>query len=125
MSRLSCARAGCGHVICLDAATEQRLRETHASFFCPAQHSNYFPQKTDAEKEIERLKGDVRREADHRHSWMSLYDRTVEQRDEARRLSRTCPLCGTRFRTPRRLPEHLAEAHGAELASPLSIEALR
>lgn len=46
--------ASCGVPFGMTADMEQRRRQDHVKFYCPAGHVNYFNGKTDAEKQQER-----------------------------------------------------------------------
>jgi hypothetical protein len=102
-NRLSCAREGCYAVITLHPDDEQRLRQTHETFYCPAGHRNYFPGKTDQEKRIEQLERTLASIREDRAEW--IHELGTEQ-DRVRFLvrgSQVCPLgCG--WHSTRRLP---------------------
>lgn len=125
MASYTCAEPGCACTICLTDGQERRLRETHATFYCPLRHSNWFPGKSAQEKKVEELERSLRltNKACDR-AWEVVEEQRVAT-SSARRAARTCPLCGTRFRTARRLPDHLVDAHGAQVSAPLEIEAVR
>lgn len=99
---INCASQGCYAIITLHPTDEDRLRQTHERFYCPAGHSNYFPGKTKQEKRLDELERQLA-------AAESLRDRLVAQRDvcddivgELRRGLTVCPLgCG--WHTPRRL----------------------
>jgi len=42
--------AGCGVLFALPSHLEQEVRRTHATFYCPNGHNNYFPAETEAER---------------------------------------------------------------------------
>lgn len=126
----TCAAAGCQNVIRLHHATEQKLRETHESFYCPAGHSNYFPGKTDEEKKIDRLNTTIVRMEQRALRFRGLWEEALEQREDWKLQAKSCPFeCG--YRVVRKskpenisiaLAMHLVEAHGAVL--PVAEEAL-
>lgn len=104
---IACATENCGHTICMKPEVQARYRRTHATYRCPAGHSNYYPAETEEEAELRRAKHMLDR-------WRELWDRERKEHEKARLLARTCPLCGVLIpRTRRRLPDHLREAHGA------------
>ena len=51
-----CNCAECGVSFAFPAALAKRREEDHKSFFCPNGHSNYYPQKSEAEILLERLR---------------------------------------------------------------------
>lgn len=135
MSNIGCAREGCYATICLDAKGEQRLRETHETFYCPAGHKNYFPGKTDEQKRIDRLERKLRES-------VSTIGRFHGQRETLIGVLRQCPICAA---TPWRampigrngnrrwsfeddiarvrawMAAHLVEAHGASLTADVGV----
>lgn len=99
-----CARAGCSNDICLDPATVKRLRESHATFYCPLGHHNYFPDKTDQEKELERLREQL--------DWA---ERRIQWRDDDLDRARTnCIWTGCSFtaKSHNGLLTHMRATHG-------------
>lgn len=116
MGVVQCCHEGCAHRICFEEGVYQRLRDTGEWWFCPAGHRQHFTDTKESRQRqrIEQLERLVRSHED----WLEgAWDRYREERaahTETRRRARTCPLCGTVFRTPRRIPDHLVEAHGAE-----------
>lgn len=115
MSKIVCAEPACGNVMCLDDAVEQRLRETHAHFYCPMGHSNYFPGKTEDEKKIESLE----RTIGHLKNRVEYRDDIIERMQVA---AGRCPWPGCEFHTEhvtwnygwdlRPLAAHLRASHG-------------
>ena len=49
----------CGAQSLLPAERIRKLRQSHATFYCPNGHSQYFPGKTAEEKRIEQLEREV------------------------------------------------------------------
>ncbi len=45
-----CNCATCGMSFAMPSAVNRRLHECHNAFYCPAGHSNYYPQKSKAEQ---------------------------------------------------------------------------
>lgn len=125
MSAYACCHEGCGHRICFDDAVERRLRQTGEWWVCPAGHQQHFdPKPTKDQKriaELERLLQFAEEGADR--AWEHYWEERRKGTD-ARRVARTCPICGTVFRTPRLMPEHLVDAHGAAMSTPLDVEAV-
>ena len=104
---IACATEKCGHTICMKPEVQARYRRTHETYRCPAGHANYYPAETDEEKDLRRAKATLNR-------WRELWDRERAEHNAARKLARTCPLCGMVIpRTRRHLPEHLRTVHGA------------
>lgn len=96
---INCARKGCYAIITLHPDDERRLRRTHEEFWCPAGHSNYFPDKTAEEEEIERLE----RRAEHNEEWAIREQETADRLRALAGAMQVCPTgCGWRGR--RRLP---------------------
>ena len=50
-----CNCSGCGISFAMPEAHAMRLEECHNTFYCPAGHTNYYPQKSDIELMRERL----------------------------------------------------------------------
>lgn len=57
---VKCTCAQCGVVFGLEATHEAKLRQSHDGFHCPNGHSLCFNGKTEAEKERDRLKEQLR-----------------------------------------------------------------
>jgi hypothetical protein len=55
-----CVCASCGVTFGLDSEHELKLRQSHAQFYCPNGHFLVFGGKTEAEKERDRLKEQLR-----------------------------------------------------------------
>jgi hypothetical protein len=124
--------ANCGAPIMLHRQHDKRLRESHATFYCPAGHSNYFPGKTQQQKDLDELGVLVKR---LRRSLARTNDRWGIEIKASKGLARAvqvCPLgCGhigtrrlpwqpdendlSRFvdRVGHDLTEHLVAAHNA------------
>ena len=125
MATYACFQEGCGHRICLDDHVEKRLRRTGEWFVCPAGHRQHFtPGPTADQKRIAELERQAKFLDDALGNAWDRWQEKDDQARDARRAARTCPLCKTVFRTPRHLPEHLADAHGAQMAAPLEFEAV-
>lgn len=60
----------CGVPFGLTEEHQRRLRRTHEWFYCPNGHRQYYPGKTDNEKKIERLEGQV---CGLKREWTDLY----------------------------------------------------
>lgn len=111
----ACATEGCGHIICLTAQHEQRLRRTHETFVCPAGHRQGFYDESDDEKTIRLLRRQLNQAWARVSGWQA---QARYMRDELR----FCPLdCGFRVKrvwTPdsirARMATHLVDVHGAE-----------
>ena len=59
----------------------KQLRESHATFFCPSGHSQWYTQKSEAEK----LREEITRLIRERDHWKSEYCRVSEEKRAARR----------------------------------------
>jgi hypothetical protein len=104
----------CGTPVEFPPGVEAALRGSGSTFYCHAGHPQHFTQgPTQAERDL----AEERRHVAHLKREITYWtDATVDARNalrDARRTARTCPLCGEVFRTRRRLPEHLAQGHGA------------
>ena len=114
------ACAACSMDIYLSPAYVQQRRDDHQTFFCPAGHSNYFPEQSSEEKLRDRLArethGREQAEARARHN----ADRAERSARSAaaykgqatklkRRVSRgVCPCCNRTFAD---LAQHMAGQH--------------
>jgi hypothetical protein len=124
--------ANCGAAIALHRDHEAHLRRTHESFYCPAGHSNYFPGKSKAEKEIERLNRQLQTDERMLADWRDRWEKASWDRKSLAVAVQVCPLgCGHtgtrrlpwqpddedmhRFldRVGRDLTEHLTACHNA------------
>jgi hypothetical protein len=114
-STFACATKGCQSVIHLHHDVEEKLRETHETFYCPAGHFNYFPGKTDEQRKLEQAES-------LRDRFRERWHEALEEREEWKLQAKRCPFgCG--FRVLRKskpesvelaLSLHLVEEHGAE-----------
>lgn len=115
---LDCSECG-GH-IALTPNLERTLRESHATFYCPIGHHQYFPAKTDAERlrdalhaadiEKSRLAKSVR-EAEMLAN-DAVFRQALAERETARLKKRAragvCPCCN---RTFVQLARHIKTKH--------------
>ena len=111
MKTIECAN--CGIVFGLTDTFVYNRKETHHGFFCPNGHSNYWPDKTEAERlkfQLDQTKGEVerlRQQRDEALSEISLKNK--ETASMARRIhAGVCPLC---HRTFKQLQRHMESKH--------------
>lgn len=116
MGSLVCAH--CGVQFSMPDHLEDTHRREHSTFYCPNGHSQYFPGKTREEKRIAEL--ELALERTNRRTSDRFHDLLAE-REEWKRLARSCPICGepiaARLRVPEnivaRIADHLRFEHGA------------
>lgn len=88
----TCYRDDCHAVITLHRMDDRRLRESHATFYCPVGHSQAFTGKSAKDKRIEELEAVIRRNG-------RRADRNYAIREELVGALKTCPFgCGYRSR---------------------------
>lgn len=58
--KVSCCTEGCYATINLAPKDYERLKRTGEWFYCPAGHKQHFTGKTEDQKEIDRLKSEIR-----------------------------------------------------------------
>lgn len=128
----------CGIDFCMPNAHHRQLRESHATFFCPNGHRNYYAGKTPQEKKIESLE---RRLGWYEDDAKYQKERFKERTMQAVELLRACPVgCG--WHSPCHIREaynfdygfpervrwsvalHLAEVHGVDVAELVESEEL-
>ncbi len=80
MSSMYCAHSGCANVINLADQQEQRLRDTHETFYCVMGHSNVFRGKTDSQR-VKELEATIQAKDEQ-------YNRATEWRDNTIRTLR-------------------------------------
>jgi hypothetical protein len=115
---LQCATAGCGHSpFPISTSFIERAQRTHETFYCPAGHSNYFPQKSDTENE--KLSERVRHLEGQLRGLEELRAQVTQLQDLRTRASRLCPWPGCEFVASagnewdrRALRAHMRGAHG-------------
>lgn len=114
----------CGVTFGLEQSYQQTKRNNHSSFYCPNGHAQHYPGKTEQEKEIERLKQEVRNVTVSRDYHR---DRAEEKQREAETAKRSaaasrgvvtrikkritkgvCPCCRRYFRD---LHQHMQGQH--------------
>lgn len=102
---ITCATAGCGHSpFPIDKQFEQRARETHESFYCPAGHSLSWKIESRKERNHRLVVEQLKRES---RSWEAGYYR---ERREARRCP--WPTCRTYVYASRdSMYEHMRRIH--------------
>lgn len=108
--------AKCGVAFGLASHYEKERRRDHESFYCPNQHSQYFPQET----EEERLRRDNKSLRDRNSALIADRDQIEASRraykGQATRLRNRaiageCPLCGRHLRD---LERHMHRQHPDE-----------
>lgn len=60
LSTVNCA--ACGVLFAFPETWQEKFRQNHQEFFCPAQHSNYYPAESEAEKlrkRVAQLQSDI------------------------------------------------------------------
>jgi len=87
----------CGQVFGVTKSTNQRLREQHESFYCPAGHKQYFAGKSDLEVAREKIAARERELQEQRE----FTDRIRKQRDEAERKALAEKRVKTRYKNDR------------------------
>lgn len=118
LSSLLCAT--CSMLFAIPSRFEKQRRDDHVEFYCPAGHSNYYPQKSEAEK----LKDDVARlqrereyaearERDLRVNNTNLKLKNAAQRGVTTRIKNrihagVCPCCRRNFVS---LGKHMRNQH--------------
>jgi hypothetical protein len=106
----SCECAACGTVFGMNPHLERQLRQSHATFYCPAGHSNYFPGESEAERVKRLLKEE---EARHARTLARENTERMEKEKLARKLKRVgrgvCPDCNRSFTN---LARHMCSQHG-------------
>jgi hypothetical protein len=105
--------AACGVQFGLTERYIESRREDHKIFYCPNQHDNYFPQKTEAEKLREELKRKEQELADKAIEKIAMENKLTAQVNEAnRKLKRVhngvCPCCNRSFQN---LQRHMKTKH--------------
>lgn len=113
--------AGCGHVTALPSHTADQLRRSHKSFYCSTcGESNYFPGKSDIEKEREKTalaekhmkwreeERDSARDAASRADYRARAYKGVVTKQRKRSVAGTCPCCN---RTFQQLARHMKSKH--------------
>jgi hypothetical protein len=106
---LTCCRAGCGISFAVPRWWDAERRRDHTFWYCPNGHSQYFPTKSDVEKERERanraeVERDVaRRRAEYHQQRAEAETRRsvalkgVVTRTKKRIAAGKCPCCRERF----------------------------
>lgn len=99
----------CGIVFSIPENLMTELRRTHASFYCPNGHSQYYPQ----DNETEKLRKELRRKEQELADTVQLKIRSENlliktQRDLNRMKKGVCPCCNRSFRNVR---EHMRKQH--------------
>ncbi len=117
----------CGITFAYSKAHDNRLRETHANFFCPNGHSMCYTGKTEAEKLRDELTREKHRteqaQADAKY-WREAKERAVAREQAQERRVRAhkgivtklkkrvangvCPCCHAKFKN---LRDHMRAAH--------------
>jgi hypothetical protein len=103
----------CGIRLGMPRDFNDMLHRTHATFYCPVGHGNYYPQKSKEEQLREEL------EAEQRHSkWLQSNRDAIERRRQAARGQLTklkrrvgdgkCPCCNRTFHD---LGAHMQREH--------------
>lgn len=112
--------ANCGVPFGITRDYEQRRREDHGSFFCPAGHSNVFKGKTDAERlreQLQRKEQDLAAEVERRRraeaavqaeQFKTRAERAAKTKLKNRVGHGVCPCCKRSFENLRR---HMASKH--------------
>jgi C4-dicarboxylate-specific signal transduction histidine kinase len=116
----------CGVSYAVTDAYEQRRRNDHNTFYCPNGHSQYYPQKNEAEKQRERADR-LARQVEAREADIRLEQRRLENERRAHsatkgQLTKTkkrvangvCPCCNRSFAD---LGRHMAGQHPDYAAS--------
>lgn len=103
----------CGIMFAIEERHQKELRRTHELFYCPRGHSQYFPAKSDVDKERDR-----RIAAEARAARMEDQAEIAERRRRAEKGQRTkllkriengvCPHCKRTFSN---LAEHVKTMH--------------
>jgi hypothetical protein len=104
----------CGIAYCLPARFQRERRQDHGYWHCPNGHSLHYPEKTEEEKQIEKLEKRV-------GFWQSRVAELAAEREELRQARRVCPFeCGYSVLRKSKaeniraaLADHLQEVHEA------------
>jgi hypothetical protein len=111
MSVTECAR--CGMPFGITDDWEQRRRQDHAQFYCPAGHVNVYQQETAAEKQ-ERLRREVERKLANTQEDLRIVrvhldqERAAAKRVAKRTAAGVCPCCSRSFV---QLARHMKSQH--------------
>lgn len=107
--------AGCHMAFAIDNAFERKRRDDHKTFYCPSGHTNYYPDKSEAElqrERAERLQAALkRREADlqnERRSHSATKGALTKTRKRANHAM--CPVDGC-HRSFANVARHIANQH--------------
>lgn len=127
--------AACGMIFGVTDVFMQKRRADHASFYCPNQHSNWYPDKSEAEKLRDQLTAErarldqERAEAERLRRRVALKNRQISARKAVatklrkRIAAGVCPCCHATFQDlrqhmraqhPKWSPEKAAEAIAAK-----------
>lgn len=103
----------CGVLFMIPDSFNSRLRETHANFYCPNGHAQYYTGKTEAEKLREELE---RTQRNLTAAKCAEAEQRTEREKVERKLKRTCKrihagVCPCCNRTFTNLARHMATQH--------------
>lgn len=89
---VTCYRDDCHAVITLHRQDYERLRESHANFYCPVGHAQHFSGKSAKDKRIDELETVIRRNGRRSEEQFAIREELVD-------ALKTCPFgCGYRAR---------------------------
>lgn len=103
----------CGVQFAITEEFENKLRESHQTFYCPNGHSRYFPQDNEAEKLRKELKRKEQELADKAIQAIAkqneLEAKIKKQGKDLKRLTNgVCPCCNRTFSN---LHDHMKKQH--------------
>ena len=109
----TCSECGCQFAI--TDVFEGKLRDSHATFYCPNGHARHFPQDNETEKLRKELKRKEQELADTSIEKIQLRNQIADRDKKLKRLTNgVCPCCNRTFSN---LHQHMKKQHPEQVSS--------
>jgi len=114
----TCCCASCGIQYAIPERRQRELRENHETFYCPNGHTQWYPQKSEAEKlrdELKRKEQELANTAIEKLQLKKELELKIKQRDKKlKRLTNgVCSCCNRSFVN---LHQHMKKQHPEEVS---------